>query len=271
MVLPALPAAAVAPAPGYRRTVDSARTYDELVEIARQDDHIIGLILTGSRGRGFAVTENSDWDVRLVVRDEVVDEYRARLATSHGAAVNVVVFSLSEFGQAGEVGTESAWDRYSYVRAEIVIDGPDGQIAELTRTKSTLPVDVARLLAAEYLDDYINSYYRAAKNERSGLEVEANLDAAESVAALLNFLFSVHERVRPFNRFLRWELENHPLPGDSWTADSLLRRLQAILSNGDIGEQQHLFRDVEALARFHDFDDVIDGWEPDLDWLRIGG
>jgi len=251
--------------------VDSARAYEELVEIARHDDNIVGLVLTGSRGRGFAETDDSDWDVRLVVRDDVAHAYRARLATSHGAAVNVVVFSLSEFEQVGEVGTKSAWDRYSYVRAQVVIDGPDDRIADLMRAKSTLPAAAARLLAAEYLDDYVNSYYRAAKNRRSGLEVEANLDAAESVAALLNFLFAAHERVRPFNRFLRWELENHPLPGDSWTAGSLLPRLRAILSSGDIGEQQRLFRDVEALARSRDLDDVIDGWEPDLAWLRVGG
>lgn len=74
----------------------------------------------------------------------------------------------------------------------------------------------------------------------------------------------------PFNRFLRWELENHALPGDSWSADSLLPRIQAILTAGDVGEQQRLFRDVEALARSHGLDNVIDGWEPDLAWLRGG-
>jgi hypothetical protein len=149
-----------------------------------------------------------------------------------------------------------------------VIDEPDGRIAELVRAKSTLPAGQARSLAAEYLDDFINSYYRAAKNVRSGLEVEANLDAAESVAALLNFLFAVHERVRPFNRFLRWELENHPLPGDSWSADSFLTQLSAVLSTGDIPTQQHVFRAVEDLARTHGFGDVVDGCEPDLTCLR---
>jgi hypothetical protein len=47
--------------------VDSALTYDELVGIARQDDNILGLALTVSRGKRFAVTDDSDWDVRLVV------------------------------------------------------------------------------------------------------------------------------------------------------------------------------------------------------------
>jgi len=250
--------------------VDSAPTYDELVEIARRDDNIVGLVLTGSRGRDFAVTSESDWDIRLVVRNEVVDRYRTRLATPHGSRVEVVVFSLGEFEQVGEVGTESAWDRYSYVRAKVVIDEPGGRVGELVEEKSTLPAATAHSLAAQYLDDYVNSYYRAAKNAQSGLDVEASLDAAESIAELLNFLFAVHERVRPLNRFRHWELDNYPLPANAWEVDSLLARLQTILSNGDIAEQRRLFRDVEALARSHGLDDVIDGWEPDVNWLRFG-
>ena len=183
----------------------------------------------------------------------------------------MVVLSLAEFEQAGEVGTESAWDRYSYVGAEIVIDKDDGHIAEVIKAKSTLPSAVAHSVAAEYLDDYVNSYYRAAKNLRSGLVFEADLDAAASVGAALSFLFAAHERVRPFNRFLRWELEQYPLPGDLWTAESLLPRLQVILASGDIGEQQRLFRDIERLARSHGFENVIEGWEPDVAWLRGGG
>jgi hypothetical protein len=35
-------------------------SYEELVELACRDDGILGLILTGSRGRGFAVTDESD-------------------------------------------------------------------------------------------------------------------------------------------------------------------------------------------------------------------
>ena len=43
--------------------------YAELVERARADEDVLGLILTGSRGRGFRVRPDSDWDVRLVLRD----------------------------------------------------------------------------------------------------------------------------------------------------------------------------------------------------------
>ena len=161
-------------------------TYEELVEIARADDTVVGLVLTGSRGRGYAVTEDADWDVRLVARDDGAAHCRERFATPHGSRVEVVVLSLSEFENAGEIGSPSAWDRYSYVDAEVVVDDPAGTIARLVREKGTLSLDTARGVAAGRLDDYVNCLYRAAKNERSGLVEEARLDAAESMSPLLD-------------------------------------------------------------------------------------
>jgi predicted nucleotidyltransferase len=246
VVLPALPAAAV--------------TYEELVELARADPNVLGLVLTGSRASGLGVSDESDWDVRLVVRDDVVREYRTRLGTPHGSRVEVVVFSLSDFEQEGEPGTPTAWDRPSYVHGEVVVD--KGGIAELVDRKRTLPLEIARRLAAERLDDYVNSYFRSAKSWRLGLALEARLDAAESIPPLLELLFALQGRVRPFNKHLRAE----PPPG----VESLPSRLDAILATGDLGEQQRLFRDVETLARAHGLGDVIDGWEPDVSWLRGG-
>ena len=54
----------------------TTRAYDELVASARRDENIVGLVLTGSRGRRFPVSDASDWDVRLVVNDDVCEEYR---------------------------------------------------------------------------------------------------------------------------------------------------------------------------------------------------
>jgi len=242
-------------------------TYEELVEIARGDDTVVGLVLTGSRGRGYAVTEDADWDVRLVARDDGAADCRERFATPHGSRVEVVVLSLSEFENAGEIGSRSAWDRYSYVDAEVVVDDPAGTIARLVREKGTLSLDTARGVAAGRLDDYVNCLYRAAKNERSGLVEEARLDAAESMSPLLDFLFAVAGRVRPFNKFLRYELERRPLEDPAFTVDALLGGVAAIRA-GDPDEQRRMFRDVERLARRHGLGDVIDGWEPDVAWLR---
>jgi hypothetical protein len=243
-------------------------TYEALVALARDDPNVLGLVLTGSRGAGAHVRDESDWDVRLVVRDDVVDEYRSRLATPHGSWVEVVVLSRTGLERAGEPGTESAWDRPSYIHAQVVVD--KGGIAEIVDAKRTLAPEVAPSLAEEKLDDYVNSYFRSAKSHRLGLVAEARLDAAESIPPLLDMLFAVHGRVRPFNKHLRSELEAQPLGGDVWAVEVLLPRLETILATGDLGEQQRLFRDVEALARQHALGRVIDGWEPDVVWLRRG-
>ncbi|MEX2645868.1 MAG: hypothetical protein WD249_06370 [Gaiellaceae bacterium] len=44
-------------------------------------------------------------------------------------------------------------------------------------------------------------------------------------------------------------------------------RLERILA-GDEAEQQALFRDAERLARSRGLGEVIDGWEPDVPFLR---
>ncbi len=60
-------------------------------------------------------------------------------------------------------------------------------------------------------DAYRNTRFRPAKNRRDGNTEAAVLDAAESVASLLDVVFTVEGRVRPYNKFLRWELDIPPL------------------------------------------------------------
>lgn len=239
--------------------------YAELVERARADDDVLGLILTGSRGRGFRVRPDSDWDVRLVLRDGAADTY----STPHGSPVEVFVLDRSRFERTGLPGSGSEWDRYSYVRCELVLDR-DGELAELLAVKARLGEEEARELATFALDGYVNSYYRSARNAANDLQLEARLDAAESVPPLLTARFALERRVRPFNKFLGWELGLEPLPGEPWGIDVLLPRLQRILGSGELAEQQALFRDVESLARERGLGHVIDGWEPDVAWLRGG-
>ena len=244
--------------------------YERLVERAQQDEAIVGLVLTGSRGRDAFIREASDWDVRVVVRDDAFDDGVIRYATPHGSKVEVAVYRLSTFARLNEVGSDMGWDRYSYVHAKVVVDRLEGGFAQMVTAMAYLPPERARSLAAWDLDGYVNAYYRSLKNWWVGLEHEAHLDAAESVPLLLSALFAIPERVRPFNRFLGWELEHFPLPGDVWSAPVLLPRLQAILSAGDVGVQAALFRDMENHARSHGHGEVVDSWEPDLDWLRTG-
>ena len=244
--------------------------YRKVVERAEHDPRVVGLVLTGSRGRNAFVRPESDWDVRLVVRDEALAAGAGELATAHGSPVEIAVFSLEAFAATGEIGSETEWDRYSYVHVPVVIDKLDGRITRLVAEKSILPVDQAPRVAAAALDDYINSYYRSLKNARVGSVLAAQLDAAESIKPLLTTLFALDGRVRPFHRFLQWELENFPLPGQTWAPAALLPRIASIVGSGSPAEQASLFRDVERLARGRGVGGVVDGWEPDVPWLRSG-
>jgi hypothetical protein len=167
-------------------------------------------------------------------------------------------------------GSPMAWDRPSYLHAALLLDKLDGRIAAtLTSLRRLAPEDAHRV-AADALDDYINAWYRSLKNAAIGLATEAQLDAIESIGPLLTTLFAIHGRVRPFNRHLGWELGREPL-GDGWLAgDALLPRLRSLAATGDTAIQAALFRDVESLARAHDLGSAVDGWEPDVPWLRSG-
>jgi hypothetical protein len=158
-----------------------------------------------------------------------------------------------------ELRNQPDWQRYSLAWVEPQLD-KTGEVAEALRDATR--VDPAT--AAAPLDAYVNSYYRSLKNARAGLELASLLDAQESIPWFLEFVFTVHGRLRPYNKWLAWEFEHHPLPGN----DVQLERIERIARTGDLGEQAAQFRDLEALARGQGLGAVIDGWEPDVALLR---
>jgi Nucleotidyltransferase domain len=217
---------------------------DGLLEQARDDENVLGVVVHGSRGRGLHVHEASDWDVIVVVR-----ELGGRYDSERGGKLEALeVRSLADLPQwmlPAVIWTTPNLDKTGELAA---------QLAEVTK------VDPAT--AAEPLDGYVNSYYRSAKNVRAGLELAALLDAQESIPYYLDFVFAVHGRVRPYNKWLEWELREHPLP-----VRVDLDRLERIARTGDLAEQQALFHETETLARVRGHGATIDGWEPDVAWL----
>jgi hypothetical protein len=178
--------------------------------------------------------------------------------------VEVVSSTLDGLRMHARPGTPSAWARYQYVHAQVLVD-KTGEVAAALDEKARLAESEARELAAEALDAYVNSTHRSLRNRERGLERAARLDAAESVPPLLTAIFAFERRVRPFNKYLEWELLEHPLGEPAWEA--LLPRLDRIAAGG-ADEQRALFRDVERVSREHGHGEVIDGWEPDVAWLR---
>ncbi len=219
--------------------------FDELVARATADPHVLGLILTGSQARDMA-TEHSDHDVLVVVESFTEAWPEPVIRTPELDTIPYLLDWLSD--------TSNKWSRWVFRGARVLVDRTDGAVlAGLCRAQATLTPRETEEWSREYLDGYINQIYRAAKNRRDGLLTLARLELMESVAWFLGTLFAMHGRVRPYNKYLRWELENYPL-GEPWDAATLPERLA-----DDPGA---LWPDLERLARERGYGDVIDEWGP---------
>jgi hypothetical protein len=211
------------------------------------------------------VTPLSDYDVYVIVADETArSEWANAFPSRHGDRVEVIVRTLDSYRAHALPGSGTEWNAYTFAHVTPLLDRLDGEIARITAAKSRREADAA---APELLDGYINFYHRAKKNDRDGRATEAHLDAAESVPWFLDFLFAAFGRVKPYNKWLPWELLTHPLP-PPWSAERVLHAIESILRSGEARTQEHLFADAERLARSRGWNHVVDDWEPDVGWLR---
>ncbi|MGW6645041.1 hypothetical protein [Streptomyces iakyrus] len=252
-----------APVPG--RTPEE--TLHAFTSRATADPGVVGLVLSGSRVHAGMPTVHSDYDLHVVVRDESVPVLAA-LDRFRSAHLDLVVLTLAEFRTRGMPGRPDSFARYSYVHAEVLFDRLDGTVAGILDEKRTLGADEARDAAAGWLDAYVNQTYRSLKSYRDDRPGLGHLDAAESVPYALEVLFALHRRVRPYNKYLRWELERQPLGEPRWEASRLLPVLGRILADGDPPTQRALFTSIEEGARRAGHDRVLDSWGEDLKLLR---
>jgi predicted nucleotidyltransferase len=227
--------------------------FDETLTRLIADPAVIAVILTGSAARGMA-TVHSDHDVIVVVRE--YDDAHPR-TTYHSPEIDEIVYDLEDLADSTDPAYQ--WARWQFRGAQILLDRTDNEIAPLIE-KQAVPTPEARDAAREALDGYINQIYRAAKNRRDGRLIQAQLDTMESVAWCLKAIFALHGRLRPYNKYLLWELKNHPL-GAPWDADTIPDRIAQ--------DPAELFDDIETLARTRGHGDVIDGWdESEIELIR---
>jgi hypothetical protein len=232
-------------------------TFDDLLEAARSREDVVGLYVFGSRGRDFMVDERSDWDVCVVLADpEACERFDREFPYAHGARVEIVSTTLD-----GIRNESSEHGRYAAAHADVVLDKTGGELTRVVAGQESLPSGTRDAVVREVLDGYINQTYRS-------LRYGTRLDAVEAIPYALRTIFALENRVRPYNKYLEWELRHHPLEG--WTADDLLPLLDRVLT-GERKAQHELFELIEEPARREGFGDVVDGWEPDVDWLRGQG
>ncbi|THV26693.1 hypothetical protein [Glycomyces paridis] len=235
--------------------------YGEFVRTATADPAVVGLVLTGSQAHEGLATEHSDHDLWVVLADGAPSDLLA-LHGYRGGELDLVVITLAQFTAAGRPGHA----RYALARSRVVLDRLDGGIAALIASKRRLGEREARDRAAGLLDDYLGLLYRPAKNPRDGRALAARLDAAESVAPLLDLIFTLDRRPRPYNKHLEWELDRYPLPG--WDTAELLTAVGDLTAHGDMALQRRMYAQVAAKARAAGLGDAVDSWDEELAVLR---
>jgi hypothetical protein len=248
---------------------DEARAaLEELV--SRADPTILGLVLSGSAARGDMATERSDVDVYVVRDDDVERE------TLHSPAIDQIHWSVADLEQVDRYGTGDWYFRWSFVHAQVLRDLTGGRITEAVRRQAIVDDDEQRwvLVDQDRLDGYVNFAYRALKNHRDGRLLEARLDAAESLPWLLDVVFALAGRLRPYNKYLPWELREHPLAVPEWSAEVLVPELALMLA-GDAAALRRTFRAVYREVRAWDAahrttvcGDLVDDWGDELAVLR---
>ena len=245
-----------------------------LCDLARRNhadhgDDLLGLVLSGSAGRGVA-TERSDLDVYVVLTDHGV---RTR-CTTRTPDVDEIPVSLSELEQVAPYGSAGWWFRWSFAWAPALLDRTGGRLPDVLHRQATVTPDEAEAILVEHdrLDGWLNYAYRALKSDRDARPRESRLDAAESLPWLLDVIFTLSGRVRPYHTYLPWELRRHTLP--DWDAEELLDLLDATL-DGEPSALRTTFQRVEALCTAWDarrarpvLAGVIAGWGDEIQLLR---
>ena len=235
-------------------------TYQALVSMAVADRAVAGLVLKGSRAHDGMVTGHSDHDLYVILADGAATGL-TRFAGHRTPELDLVIVSLADFRAAS-----AGFERYALARATVVLDRLGGGIAQVLAGAARLGADEASRSAACWLDAYANSLYRAVKNDRDGHALAARLDAADSIRFLLELLFALDRRPRPYNKYLAWELTRYPLPG--WDTGELLSTVESVTRTGDIHRQQRRGAQGEAAARSAGHDEVLDAWGEDLQLMR---
>lgn len=255
----------VALSPQHRRT---------LLDVAARNDRdhgddLLGMVLSGSAGRGMA-TSRSDVDVYIMLSDEGMGQRE----TTRSPAVDDIPVPLSELEEVPPFGSAGWWFRWTFAWAPVLLDRTEGRLPTAVRRMATVAPDEAASILTDHdrLSGWLNFAYRALKNDRDGRLLERRLDAAESVPWLLDVVFSLAGRVRPYNKYLPWEVREHPLP--DWDAAELLGLLSATL-DGDPDAIRATFERIEPLCFAFDSQHpepgltaILDDWGDELDLLR---
>lgn len=241
-----------------------AEGHAALRDHAERDPNVLAFWLGGSRGKGRA-TAQSDYDCTVILANDAPDSGRRDIAAFRQPGIDVTIMPLAAFETYADWGSATAWDRYSFAHVTAEVD-KTGQVQPLIEAKGCVPPSVVGDFIDSSLDHLINQLYRAVKCLRDGDSAASRLEAAEGVPPFLDATFALHGgRLRPYYKYLAWELEAYPL--ERLAGGGLVGRLLAAQGPGAALALQALVAETQSL--FHDdgHGASFEGWGETMDWM----
>jgi hypothetical protein len=232
---------------------ESAAQFQQILQQAGADPHVVGLFLGGSRSKGFG-NERSDYDICIIVADGTPEQVREQYEQLNSEAIDLWTYALSQFRTATSWGGPEHWNRYSYARLTALIDKLDGEIQRLINSNGAIPDEQRTPFLRGIRDGYINSTYRSMRCLR--------------LRDTLGVLFAFEGRHQPFYSYLERELHAYPLTSIPISGDELLAKIAVVSERADLATQQELLAMVDALVRPAGFGDVFDDWGAKYPWMQ---
>jgi hypothetical protein len=258
-----------------RATAEGARTYEALLKRARDDPVILAFWLGGSRGMGQS-TEHSDWDVGMIVAEDAYEAFCSELGLGDGfkadwrpgVDLSVRTFPMFEAFAAWE--TAERGYRYTFAHLKALVD-KTGRAQPMIDAKARVPPDAVAGFIHASLDHALNQAYRGLKCLRDGDALASRLEAMQGINPFLDAAFALHDaRLRPYFKYLAWELETHPLERLPVSSGDLSGRLADVMAPGGAAALAGLLREAEAAFREAGHGAVFDGWGAALRWILAG-
>lgn len=259
-----------------RADLEGARTiYETLLTRAHDDAAILAFWLSGSRGKGRS-TEHSDYDIVILVAEDAYKAFCRELGLegpfqgNWRRGVDLSVGTLRGFAATAAWDSPDRWGRYGHAHVRAIID-KTGEAQALIDAKACVPADAVPGFIHDSLDHALNQAYRALKCLRDGLPDASRLEAADGVNPFFDAAFALHGgRLRPYYKYLRWELETWPLTLLPAGGAALMDRALDVLGPGGGPALSALLAEARAAFDAAGHGAAYDGWGDTLDWILTG-
>jgi len=240
-------------------TTKTDKQFQEIIEEIKQDQNVLAFWLDGSRGKGM-VTKNSDYDGRMIVKDNVIEKYKQKYESKQNPEIELSVMTLDELVEHAKYGTEMDWDRYNFAHLKVMFDRT-GKIQKIIDDKSQISKPEKDIMIKNALGAFINQVYRLEKHVKDGNLLAAKLEAIEAIPFFLEAIFAFEGKARPYNKYLAWELDNYPLNKFPWKKGELIEKIISLIEKDQLHILHEFFVTIRPIFRKEGYNEEFDEWK----------